>query len=77
MPHVILKLYPGKSAEQKAAIADEIVKALIKTGHWGADAVSVGIEDVAPQDWVESVFKPEIIDKPDTLYKKPGYNPLA
>ena len=77
MPHVTLKLYAGKSAEQKAAIADEIDKALINTGHWGADAVSVGIEDVAPQDWVESVYKPEIIDKPDTLYKKPGYDPLA
>ena len=26
-------------------------------------------------DWTEKVYKPEIVAKPDTLYKKPGYEP--
>jgi len=39
-------------------------------------AVSVGIEDVEPADWDEQVYKPDILGKPDTLYKRPGYNPL-
>lgn len=39
-------------------------------------AVSVSFEDVAPEDWVETVYKPDIVGKPATLVKKPGYNPL-
>ena len=39
-------------------------------------SVSVSIEDVEPDDWVEKVYKPDIIGEPDKLYKKPGYNPL-
>ena len=44
---------------------------------YGEDAVSVSLEDVAPGDWTEKVYKPDIMAKPDTLYKKPGYEPLA
>ena len=39
-------------------------------------SVSVSIEDVAPDEWTDQVYKPDILEKPDTLYKKPGYNPL-
>ncbi|HUC50234.1 MAG TPA: hypothetical protein VMA30_12675 [Xanthobacteraceae bacterium] len=42
----------------------------------GEDAVSVGIEDIRPDDWVEKVFKPDILGKPKTIFKKPGYDPL-
>ncbi|SEC47505.1 4-oxalocrotonate tautomerase [Rhizobiales bacterium GAS188] len=76
MPHVIVKMYSGKSDTQKSAIAEEVAKAIMKaTGH-GEESVSVSIEDVAPKDWAEKVFRPDIIGKPDSLYKKPGYNPL-
>jgi 4-oxalocrotonate tautomerase len=44
---------------------------------YGEDAVSVAFEDVAPQDWADKVYKPEIQDKWDTVYKKPGYNPFG
>ena len=43
---------------------------------YGDDAVSVSIEDVAPKDWAEKVYRPYIADKSEQLYKKPGYNPL-
>ena len=26
-------------------------------------------------DWVKQVYEPDIIGRPDTLYKKPGYDP--
>jgi 4-oxalocrotonate tautomerase len=42
---------------------------------YGEESVSVGIEDVEPKDWTEKVYKPDIIAKPDTIYKKPGYDP--
>jgi hypothetical protein len=32
----------------------------------------VGIEDVAPDDWSEFVNEPDILAKPDTIYKQPG-----
>jgi 4-oxalocrotonate tautomerase len=76
MPHIIVKLYSGRSDKQKAKLAEEITKAVTSTLNSGAEAVSVGIEDVDPKDWTEKVYKPEILGKPATIYKKPGYNPL-
>ncbi|NVN12877.1 tautomerase family protein [Nguyenibacter vanlangensis] len=77
MPHVIVKLYAGKSEEQKARLAEEITRAVMAAVGSKEAAVSVGIEDVAPADWVETVYKPDILGKPGTLYKKPGYDPMG
>jgi 4-oxalocrotonate tautomerase len=76
MPHVIVKMYAGRTETDKKALADEVTKAVTKTLGYGADAVSVSIEDVAPKDWTDKVYKPDIAAKPDQLFKKPGYNPL-
>jgi 4-oxalocrotonate tautomerase len=43
--------------------------------NYGEASVSVGIEDVEPKDWTEQVYKPDIIAKSHTIYKKPGYDP--
>ena len=51
MPHVIVKLYSGKSREQKAKLADKISKAVTSSLDYGEESVSVGIEDVDPKDW--------------------------
>ena len=76
MPHVIVKLYSGKSDQQKTRLAEEISKAVMTTLKYGEESVSVGIEDIEPADWAEKVYKPDILSKPETIYKKPGYNPL-
>jgi len=73
MPHVVVKLLSGRSDEQKRRIADEIVRAVVKTAACGEDAVSVAIEDVEPGDWDAKVFDPEIAGRVATLYRKPGY----
>ena len=44
------------------------------TANCAETAVSVGIEDVASDDWTATVYQPDIIAKPDTIYKKPGYD---
>jgi 4-oxalocrotonate tautomerase len=31
---------------------------------------------VKPEDRADKVYKPDILDKPETIYKKPGYDPL-
>jgi 4-oxalocrotonate tautomerase len=76
MPHVIVKLQTGRSEQQKTRNADEVTKAIMATANCSEDAVSVCIEDVAPNDWVEKVCQPDIVGKPGTIYKKPGYSPL-
>jgi 4-oxalocrotonate tautomerase len=63
MPHVIVKHWPGKSEPQKQKLAEGVTNA-------------VSLEEVAPSDWTEKVYKPDIVGKPDQLYRKPGYNPL-
>jgi len=73
MPHVIVKLWPGKSERQKQRLADAIAKVVMEVLDYGEESVSVGIEEVAPDDWPDKVYKPDIDGKPDTLYKKPGY----
>jgi 4-oxalocrotonate tautomerase len=76
MPHVIVKLYPGRSEQQKSRLAEEIVKDVVAIAGCGEEAVSVAIEEVKPEDWAETVYRPHILDNPDKLYKKPGYNPF-
>lgn len=75
MPHVIVKLLSGRSEQQKAKIAEEVTKAVMASANCAETSVSVSIEDIAPNDWTELVYKPDIIGKPDQLYKKPGYTP--
>ena len=76
MPHVIVKLQSGRSEEQKARIAEEVTKAIMAGAHCPELAVSVAIEDVEAVDWVEAVYKPDILGKAGTIYKQPGYDPL-
>ena len=76
MPHVIVKLWPGKSEEQKNRLAERITKDVMAVLNYGEESVSVSIEEVNPQDWTEKVYKPDILNNPERLYKKPGYNPF-
>jgi len=76
MPHVIVKLYPGRTAEQKKRLADEIVRAVVDIAKCAEKSVSVAIEEVHPDDWTEMVYKPDILNSAHPLYKEPGYDPL-
>lgn len=76
MPHVIVKLYPGRSDEVKTQLADEITKDVAEIAGCEEKSVTVAIEEIKPEDWAEKVYKPDILDKQESLYKKPGYNPF-
>ena len=73
MPHVIVKLWPGKSEQQEVRLTEEIVKAVKNVLNCGEESVSVAIEEVKQRDWAEKVYKPDIVNNRDKLYKKPGY----
>jgi 4-oxalocrotonate tautomerase len=76
MPHIIVKLYPGRSDEQKTRLAEEIVKDVVIIAKCEEKSVSVAFEEIRPEDWVEKVYRPDILENQQRLYKKPGYNPF-
>ena len=75
MPHVIVKHWPGPSEQQKARLAEAITKDVMDILDLGEESVSVAMEEVEPRDWGEKVYRPDIANKPEQLYKKPGYDP--
>jgi len=77
MPHVIVKMYSGRTEEQKKKLAEEVAKAVMASTGNGEESISVSVEDIAPSDWTDKVYKPDIENGPGKLYKRPGYGPLA
>ncbi len=73
MPHVIVKLWPGKSEVQKQRLAEKIVQDVMDVLGYGEESVSVGFEEIKSNDWAAHVYRPDIKAKWTTLYKKPGY----
>lgn len=76
MPHVIVKMHPGRTDEQKNKLAQAIADSVVKIAKCEEKSVSVAIEEIAPENWAETVYRPDIMEKEETLVKKPGYNPF-
>ncbi|WP_319582536.1 tautomerase family protein [uncultured Pseudodesulfovibrio sp.] len=74
MPHVSVKLWPGRSEEDKKRLAEAIADDVVRFTGASPASVSVSIEDIPSNEWKERVYDPEIRDKADILYKKPGYS---
>ena len=66
-------LWPEKSEAQKQRLADKITKDVMDAFTYGEESVSVGFEEISSKDWKQKVYKPDIQDRWDTLFKKPGY----
>ena len=75
MPHVVVKLWPGRSEEQKTKLTEAIVKDVMTHLNSSEASVSVTIEEVKQEEWTQKVYNPDIQGKWDKLYKKPGYKP--
>lgn len=76
MPHVIVKMYAGRTEDQKKRLAEAIKQAVMDIAGTESKAVSVGIEEFSKEEWPEKVYRPDIINKSKTLFIKPGYNPF-
>ncbi len=74
MPHVAVKLYPGRTEQQKEQLARAIADDLMRILGSSDASVSVSIEEVDAADWAEKVYRPQIVEGGGTLYKKPGYS---
>ncbi len=73
MPHIVVKLYAGKTQEQKSELTRKIVDLFMSTLGSSEASLSVGFEEYDPKDWKEKVVGPDIEAKMSTLTKKPGY----
>lgn len=73
MPHISVKLYSGKTEEQKKKLAEELTKAAMSVLGGETKSFSVAVEDVEPEDWKEQVYQPDIVGQKEKLYKEPGY----
>ena len=72
MPHIVVKLWPGRNEEIKANLAKKIADTVIEELKVDIGDVSVAIEEVNRSDWGERVYKKEIKDN-SNLYVKPDY----
>jgi len=76
MPHVVVKLYAGRTEHQKRRLAEQIVKDVTSILNCAERSVSVAVEDIKPEDWTEQVYKVDIVPQWEKLYIQPGYDPL-
>jgi 4-oxalocrotonate tautomerase len=74
MPHIIVKLWPGKTEQQKRQLAERITKDVVEVLHYGDESVSVAFDEISSREWAEKVYKPDIVNQPEKIYKKPGYS---
>ena len=66
MPYIAIKAYP-KDEETKKKIIDKINQIFID--EWGCppQAISISIEEIKPEQWIDKVVKPEIDHKKDKM----------
>jgi 4-oxalocrotonate tautomerase len=67
MPHIVIKLYPGRTMEQKRAIAIPVGKALSEATGIALEHISVSIEHVEKQTWDECIRKGELVTKAEDI----------
>lgn len=75
MPHIIVKLYPGRSEEQKMNLVKSITTVVSEKLNLNESSISIAIEEVLSENWAKEVYKKDIIDNHEKLYKEPGYRP--
>jgi 4-oxalocrotonate tautomerase len=60
MPYVNIKMYPGRSDEQKQALAERVVQALMETCNVKEAAMcAVVVEEMTPEEYAATA-QPEI-----------------
>ncbi len=74
MPHIVVKIYTGRPEEQKQQLTQAIIRDVCETLDVAEKTVSVAIEEIAPENWKNDIYEPEIKANIEALYKKPGYS---
>ena len=66
MPYIAIKSFP-KDQATKEIVVEKIKEIFLEV--WGCpqEAITISIEDVAPEDWDEKIVKPEIDPKMENM----------
>lgn len=66
MPYIAIKAYP-KDMEIKKKVVHEINEIFVK--YWGCpkEAISISMEEIAPEDWTDKVEKEDISNNLDKM----------
>ncbi len=73
MPHINIKHFPGITQQQETSLVEGITALLCDTLHCKAGAVSIAMQAVPPEKWLEQVVQKEIESTTEQLVKKPNY----
>jgi 4-oxalocrotonate tautomerase len=73
LPRLSMTLDPGRSDQEKAALAEAIAQDTIDLIGAGNDTLCVAIEEISPKEWIAMAYETEIIHKPSKPSPKPGY----
>ncbi|MCR4688696.1 MAG: tautomerase family protein [Saccharofermentans sp.] len=67
MPYIAIKGYP-KDEETKRKVAEQIHEIFAR--EWGcpATAISISVEEVAPENWEDQIVNGEIRQKQDKMF---------
>lgn len=75
MPHLAIKLYPGRTEAQKRQLTAALSQSVQQVLQCEAKYISISFEEVAPELWLDQVYRPEILEHPERVYQQPGYHP--
>lgn len=74
MPHVMIKHFPVPLPEERlTALVDRVTEAVHEAFGCDDAVISIALQPVAPEDWHESVYLPEIVGRRELLCKIPAY----
>lgn len=70
MPHISVKMYPGRTEETKKALAEKLTDFMSREMGMEKKYFSVSVEEIAKEDWQK-----EVVDKvrEDELYVKANF----
>lgn len=66
MPYISIKGYP-KDQKTKEEIVKRINEVFLEVWGCSQQAISISVEEIAPEDWEETVVKAEIEPKKDKM----------
>ncbi|MCC3868402.1 tautomerase family protein [Terrisporobacter mayombei] len=70
MPHINIKMYPGRSEEVKAKLAKHTKEFMVKELEMDEKFISVSVEEIDKENW-----QSEVMDKikEEELYERPNF----
>lgn len=66
MPYISVKAFP-KDEETKKRVVDKINQVFLEEWGYPPEALTISVEEVAPDEWNEQVKRPEIDTKLDKM----------